>query len=185
MKIQPGTGHIFTSSSEGFSIDTSEQFPKSDVFDECYPFKIRMAGTSGSNYLFSCCPGTVNSLIPLIGASTTSITDRLDQNPTPTTTLNFDSNGYSYIHLKVSADYSDDIVTFPVPTVTDILYPRVISNSAQQFATVDSVFLLIATIFKDESGGITINQFVDGSMWCDRIQVGSVEAVPNYFFARA
>lgn len=185
MNIQPGVGHTFYSSSKGFSIDVTEQFPSSEIDDVCYPFRIKMAGKSGSDYLFSCCPGTVNSIIPQIGTSADA-DKRLDKSPTPTAVLNFDTDGYSYIHLKVSYDTDEDgRIIFPVPTPTDVLSPRVISNSEQQFATVDSVFYLIATIYKDSEGGITINQFADSSLWCDRIQVGSLEAVPNYFFAKS
>ena len=190
MKIQPGVGYTFDSSSRGFTLDTSEQFPKHDgaVVDSCYPFKIYMAGAGEEEeeFLFSCCPGTVNSIIPQLGITALEA-QRLDQVPTPTTVLNFSAAGYSYIHLKVSyIEGAGGAIVFPVSDQADSKYPRVISNSEQQFATVDSVFYLIATIYKDpETDAITINQFANGSLWADRIQVGSLENIPYYFFARS
>lgn len=189
MKIQPGVGYTFDSSSKGFTFDTSEQFPGPDVYagTSCYPFKIYLAGVDEEEeFLFSCCPGTVNSIIPQLGTEALEA-QRLDQVPTPTTVLNFSAAGYSYIHLKVSyIEGEGGAIVFPVSDQEDIQYPRVISNSEQQFATVDSVFYLIATIYKDPTtDAMTVNQFADSSLWCDRIQVGSLEAIPNYFFAKA
>ena len=189
MKIQPGIGYTFDSSSRGFTFDTSEQFPKPDVAEvSCYPFKIYLAGAGEEEgeFLFSCCPATVNTLIPQLGITALEA-QRLDQVPTPTTVLNFSEAGYSYIHLKVSQLTVDDVVQFPVTDEADILYPRVISNSIQQAPTFDSVFYLIATIYKDpETDKITINQLSNGSLWCDRILVGSSESgAPSYFFARS
>ena len=186
MTIQPGAGYTFTSSSLGTNLNIEKAWAPYQIFeDSCYPFKIYLAGEEEEEFLFSCCPGTVNSIIPQLGTAALEA-QRLDQVPTPTTVLNFSAAGYSYIHLKVSYIEEGGAIVFPVSDQADIQYPRVISNSEQQFATVDSVFYLIATIYKDPTtDAMTINQFANGSLWCDRIQVGSLEAVPNYFFAKA
>lgn len=183
MRIQPGVGYNFDSSNKGFTLDVSDPFPSSDIKELC-PFTI-LDRSSGSDYKFSAVPGTVNSIIPQIGIAADS-TKRLDQMPVPTTAYNFDGSGYSYIHLKVSALWGSYPVTFPVTDQTDILYPRIISNSTQQFATVDSVFFLLATVYKNPTtNAISITQLTCGSQWCDRIQVGNGESdIPYYFFAR-
>ena len=191
MSVQPGVGYTFTSSSLGTNLSVEKPWAPYPLYAQvefCYPFRIYLAGVGGEeeDFLFSCCPGTVNTLIPQLGITALEA-QRLDQVPTPTTALNFSEAGYSYIHLKVSYIESEEgSIIFPVSDQEDIQYPRVISNPEQQFATVDSVFYLIATIYKDpETDAMTINQFADSSLWCDRIQVGTLEAVPNYFFAKA
>jgi len=128
----------------------------------------------------------VNSVIPQIGIAPDA-TKRLDYVPTPTTTFNFDpATGYSYIYLKVSADYSTPPTLYPVTDQTDILYPRIISSSDQQAATDDSSFFLLAVAYQDPEAAsprpITITQLTCGSQWSDRIKVGSSTA--KYFFAR-
>lgn len=188
MTIQPGSGYTFTSSSLGTNLTIEKEWSPIYIDSSgCYPFRINLAGKDeDDDYLFECCPATVNSLIPQIGI-TADADKRLDEIPRPTTKLNFSESGYSYIHLKVSQLTVDDVVQFPVTDETDILYPRVISNSIQQAPTFDSVFYLIATIYKDpETDKITINQLSNGSLWCDRILVGSSESgAPSYFFARS
>ena len=109
-----------------------------------------------------------------------------DSVPTPTTTFNFDAvTGYSYIYLKVSADYSTPPTIYPVTDQTDILYPRIISNSVEQAATDDSAFFLLAVAYQDPAATppkpITITQLTCGSQWSDRIKVGTATA--KYFFA--
>jgi hypothetical protein len=183
MTIQPGSGYTFTASSLGTNLAIEK--PWAPLFwgaeNDC-PFTVSLKGTEESDYLFSCKPGTVNSIIPQLGTAA-SADMRLDTIPSPTTNLNFSSEGYSYIHLKVSIGTG---FVFPVNNQSDILYPRIISNSEQQFATADSVFLLLATVYKDpETDAITVNQLTCGSFWCDRIQVGLTTSMPYYFFAKA
>lgn len=183
MKIQPGVGYNFDSSDKGFTLDTSDPFPSSTKLpvSDC-PFTIVDRSEDGV-YQFSCVPGMVNSIIPQIGTVPDSA-KRLDQIPTPTTTFNFDAEGYSFIYLKVSADYSTPPTIYPVNDQTDILYPRIISNSVQQSASDDSAFFLLAVAYKEpETTTVVITQLTCGSQWSDRIKVGS--AVAKYFFARS
>jgi hypothetical protein len=189
MSIQPGTGYTFTSSSQGTNLTIEQQWAPIQLFasaQETCPFTIEDK-SSGTTYKFSCTPGMVNSVIPQIGISPDP-TKRLDQLPVPTTTFNFDpTTHYSYIYLKVSADYSSPPTVYPVTDQSDILYPRIISTSIEQTATDDSAFFLLATAYQDTSGSapypITIWQMTCGSQWSDRIKVGTSTA--KYFFARA
>ena len=187
MKIQPGVGYTFNSSSKGFTFDTSNPFPERDMkTEEVCPFTIVDASV-GETYKFSCAPGMVNSVIPQIGIAADPA-KRLDQLPVPTTTFNFDTEtGYSYIYLKVSALYEEGEPTqFPVTNQEDILYPRIISNSVEQYATDDSVFVLLATAYQDPEATapkpIKIWQVTCGSQWCDRVKLGTDTA--RYYFAR-
>lgn len=188
MSIQPGVGYTFTASSQGTNINIEKPWTPWTLYaaQETCPFTIVDASV-GETYKFSCTPGMVNSVIPQIGI-VADATKRLDYVPTPTTTFNFDpETGYSYIYLKVSADYSTPPTLYPVTDQTDILYPRIISNSVQQTATDDSAFFLLAVAYQDPepeaSKAITITQLTCGSQWTDRIKVG--ETTAKYFFARA
>jgi hypothetical protein len=189
MAIQPGVGYTFTASSQGTNLTIHNQWSPWASYDmeETCPFTIEDQSVS-TTYKFSCTPGVINSIIPQIGI-TADATKRLDKTPTPTTTFNFDpTTGYSYIYLKVSADYSSGPTVYPVTDETDILYPRIISTSTQQTATDDSAFFLLAVAYQDQTnpGGvatqITITQLTCGSQWSDRIKVGDTTA--KYFFAR-
>jgi hypothetical protein len=182
--MQPGVGYRFMSSSSGVTLDIGDPWPDSDAGTVC-PFTI-VDRSSGTDYKFSCIPGMVNSVIPQIGI-TADATKRLDQLPTPTTTFNFDpTTGYSYIYLKVSADYSSPPTIYPVTDQTDILYPRIISTSIEQTATDDSSFFLLATAYQDPAASppkpITIWQLTCGSQWSDRVKVGT--SVAKYFFSK-
>lgn len=189
MSVQPGVGYTFADSSQGTALTIHQPWAPVPLYytpEDACPFTIIDASV-GETYKFSCTPGMVNSIIPQIGI-TADPTKRLDQTPTPTTTFNFDpTTGYSYIYLKVSADYSSPPTLYPVTTETDILYPRIISNSVQQTATDDSAFFLLAVAYQDPdpeaAKTITITQLTCGSQWTDRIKVGTTTA--KYFFARA
>ena len=181
--MQPGVGYRFMSSSSGVTLDIGDPWPDSVAAAPC-PFTIVDASV-GTDYKFSCTPGMVNSVIPQIGIVALA-TQRLDYVPTPTTTFNFDpTTGYSYIYLKVSADYSTPPTIYPVTDQTDILYPRIISTSMENLATDVSAFFLLAVAYQDPSATppkpITITQLTCGSQWSDRIKVGT--AIAKYFFA--
>lgn len=188
MSVQPGVGYTFADSSQGTTLTVNQPWSPIPLYiqEETCPFTIVDASV-GTTYKFSCTPGMVNSVIPQIGI-VADAAKRLDKTPTPTTTFNFDpSTGYSYIYLKVSADYTSPPTLYPVTTETDILYPRIISNSVQQAATDDSSFFLLAVAYQDPSATppkpITITQLTCGSQWTDRVKVG--ETTAKYFFARA
>jgi hypothetical protein len=70
MRIQPGVGHIFDSSSSGFTLDTSEQFPDRDGVVSDHPFKIVNVAlrTSGgvTSVTYQVQSGTMNNLVPII-----------------------------------------------------------------------------------------------------------------------
>ena len=191
MSVQPGVGYTFTDSSQGTTLNVTQPWAAIPLYytpaDDC-PFTI-VDQSTGTTYKFSCTPGMVNSVIPQIGIAPLA-TKRLDYVPTPTTTFNFDpATGYSYIYLKVSADFTTPPTLYPVTDQTDILYPRIISTSVQQTATNDSAFFLLAVAYQDQAGGpttnptpVTITQLTCGSQWSDRIKVGAATA--KYFFAR-
>ena len=188
MSIQPGVGYIFTASSEGISLDTSEQFPTPDVVAVVCPFNLRQESSSSpSVYIFSAAPGMINSIIPQIGTAAL-FSQRLDQLPVPTTDFVFHvTTGYSYVYLEVGADYATPPTIFPVTDDTDVKYPRIVSFSTEQVSTDDEVYFLLASAYKDPAlpnpAPVTIFQLTCGSQYADRIKLGSLTA--RYFFARS
>lgn len=60
MKIQPGIGHVFDSSSMGFSIDTSEQFASTSSLAVCQ-LTIYGLRKVDADYFINVSPGSVNN----------------------------------------------------------------------------------------------------------------------------
>lgn len=173
MAIQPGPGYTFSASSLGENINIQQPWSEWDTSGPRCPFTIYSAGTvtpegEDPQYMFSAVPGHVNNLVPILGIGIDPAM-RLNQSPTPKTPFNFDEEGNSWIYLKVSTDGTD----YPVTVPTDILYPRIISNSIEQTDTEDSGFMLLAQAFQDtETKAITISQLTCGSIWTVRFKCG-------------
>jgi hypothetical protein len=87
MKIQPGVGYTFDSSSRGFTIDSSNPFPERDLSGTVDPLTPSIAG--GTITIF---PGTVNRYIPKVGEI------YIDATPAPTLT----ATGEGYVLVKVT-----------------------------------------------------------------------------------
>jgi hypothetical protein len=199
MKIQPGVGYNFDSSSHGFTLDTSDPFPSVAVAPKTHPFKIINVAlrTSGgaTTVTYQVQSGTINNLVPLIDDYVSSTEVKLDRvtsgvaNP-PTGELvssNYDATTKtSYITLragpKTAAPY-----TYPDTDDTSNQYPVIISGNTFP-VTPDSDtwgYLVIGTITVDSittPTTFTVNQNVSGSLWADRIKVNGLTA--SYYYAR-
>lgn len=139
-----------------------------------HPFKVINLG----NDTFKVVAGTIDDLVPQLGITADS-SRRLDSDPAPTETWNFNESNYSYIYLKVGCDTTTN--AFPVSNQSDVLYPRVVSVTSEQASDDDSGYLLIATAYKDPATNkITIWQYIRNSEWADRIKIGTTA---KYFFA--
>ena len=91
MKIQPGVGYTFDSSSRGFTIDSTDPFPGFDLRNPVVPLTPSIAGDKVTIQ-----PGMVNRYIPKIGE------EYIDRSPPPTITIT--GNGY----ILVKATYEPD-----------------------------------------------------------------------------
>jgi hypothetical protein len=148
MKIQPGLGYTFDSSSSGFTIDTSEPFPgpvnSTVVYLDPYLNGDKVGAT----------PGAVNRYIPKIG------TVYLDAATPPTITVTAEG------HVLVKAVYevnkffprTAEIVfvtgaTPPADTETDGYYPLAKINSA------GGVYSMV----KLGSGNLVVNRLKAGA----------------------
>ena len=199
MKIQPGVGYTFDSSSKGFTLDTSDPFPSRDGVVSGHPFKIVNVAlrTSGgvTSVTYQVQSGTINNLVPLIDDYASGTDVKLDRvtagvsNP-PTAELvssNFDATTKtSYITLRAGAKTASPY-TYPDNDDTTNQYPVIIGNNTFPVTPDDNVwgFLVIGTITVDNittPTTFTVSQNVTGSLWADRIKLGSATA--TYYYAR-
>ncbi len=199
MKLQPGVGYTFDSSSRGFTLDTSDPFPDSTVATAGHPFKIVKVAlrTSGgaSTVTYQVQSGTLNNLVPKIDDYVSGTDVKLDRvtagvaNP-PTAELvssNFDATTKtSYITLRAGAEIASPY-TYPDPLVTSNQYPVIIGGNVAPSTPDDDVwgFLVIGTITVDSITApttFTVNQNVTGSLWADRIKINGMTA--RYYYAR-
>jgi hypothetical protein len=193
MKIQPGVGYTFDSSSKGFTLDTSEQFPDNSQ-PYRHPFQIINARiNAGGNVIYQVQSGTINNIVPLLDdylSSTTVLLNRVTAgvaNP-PTaelTSVNYDATTKtSYIALRSGPDATTN--DFPSSDVISARYPVVIGGNDPAVADTDTAgYVFIGTITVDNASTpttFTVSQNVTGSLWADRIKLGTITAA--YYYAR-
>lgn len=180
--IQPGAGYGFTSGGFGFSLDTTNPFSE-DTGESCVPLRINYKGyqASGSTHSFGACVGTVNNLVPqLLEDAVWVKLDRLVSGvPTPPVgVINFTS-GLTYFYLRCGASASGD---FPETDDTQDKYPKIISSGTVLTDTDDYGYILLAHGSADSNNVMTLYQDVSGSLWGDRLKLGSLTA--KYYYAR-
>ena len=199
MKIQPGVGYTFDSSSKGFTLDTSDPFPSRDGVVSGHPFKIVNVAlrTSGgaTTVTYQVQSGSINNLVPTLDDYASGTTVKLDRvtagvaNP-PTAeivTAFYDATTKtSYITLRAGAKTASPY-TYPDDDVTSNQYPQIISGNTFPVTPDDNVwgFLVIGTITVDNittPTTFTVSQNVTGSLWADRIKLAGITA--RYFYAR-
>jgi hypothetical protein len=199
MKIQPGVGYNFDSSSKGFTLDISDPFPSRDGVVSGHPFKLINVAlrTSGgaTTVTYQVQSGTINNLVPLIDDYVSGTEVKLDRvtagvaNP-PTGELassNYDATTKtSYITLRAGAEIASPYA-YPDPLVTSNQYPVIIGGNIAPTTPDDNVwgYLVIGTITVDSittPTTFTVNQNVSGSLWADRIKINGMTA--RYYYAR-
>lgn len=205
MSIQPGTGYTFTASSQGtnFSIQTPwAPWTNYNLAEEyIHPFKIINVSivTSGGSPVvrYQVQSGTINNLVAAIDDFTAGSlvllnrTDPITGAPNPPT-AQLSSGSYdpttktSYIVLRsgpaVASPYDYPDPTFS-PTATR--YPQIIGGTSVPADADTWGFVCIGTITVDNVTTPTtfsVTQFVTGSLWSDRIKLGTETA--RYYYAR-
>jgi hypothetical protein len=199
MKIQPGVGYNFDSSSHGFTLDTSDPFPGRDGVSSGHPFKIVNVAlrTSGgaTTVTYQVQSGTLNNLVPLLDDYASGTTVKLDRttsgvaNP-PTAeivTAFYDATTKtSYITLRAGPKTASPY-TYPDDDDTTNQYPVIVPGNVAPVSPDTDVwgFLVIGTITVDNITApttFTVNQNVTGSLWADRIKLAGITA--RYYYAR-
>ncbi len=183
MKIQPGVGYTFDSSSQGFTFDTSEQFPAHPGGASDHPFKIvnLTYDTGGSSWLYQVSPGTLNNEVAqILEDGVWVLLNRMTAGvPTyPTSVLNFTS-GVSYVYLRAGVDSSSN---FPGQDNTMDEWPRIVSSGTELSDTDTYGYIKLAQLTATSVPSITVNQYVTGSLYGDRIKLGTLTA--KYYYSR-
>ena len=192
MKIQPGVGYTFDSSSKGFTLDTSDPFPDRDSQPiVCSPFKVHsvVEETAGASTIvtYQICPATVNNLMPQVYNETEEVFEYLDDlTEGYKLILDFASTSSCFIYLRAGPDATTN--DFPAqapisPYDPDDPYPTVFNTGGALPADTDTFgYVLLAKVNSLGSGVYTVDQYVTGSLWGDRIKLGTTTA--KYYYAR-
>lgn len=181
MKIQPGVGYNFDSSSSGFTLDASDAFPASRA-QAYHPFQVINVVLDASTWLYQVAPGTMNNEVAQIEEDSVWVyTNRTAGGlpDWPVSVLNFTATK-SYIYLRAGVDQTND--AFPGQTDNEDEWPRIISSGTMLSDTNDFGYILIAEATEGPGPVCTVNQYVTGSLWGDRIKLGSLTA--KYYYAR-
>ena len=191
MKIQPGIGYTFDSSSKGFTLDTSEQFPDNPN-GATHPFQIVKAYIVSSKVRFQVVSGAINNLVPLIddiGGGQVKLNRVTSGVPNPPTcelsSTNYDSvTKTSYIVLRAGPSASTGV--YPDTDDTTTRYPVIIGGNTATPVDLDTWgFIIIGSITVDSTTApttFTVSQNVTGSLWADRLKLGTLTA--KYYYAR-
>jgi hypothetical protein len=196
--IQPGSGYGFTSGGFGFTLNTENPFPQETETNFKHPLKIvnvnlRTSGGS-TTVTYQVQSGTINNLVPKIDDFASGTGVKLDRvtsgvaNP-PTAELvssNYDATTKtSYITLRAGPSLSTG--AYPDSNDTTNQYPVIIGGNTFPVTPDDNVwgFLVIGTITVDSittPTAFTVSQNISGSLWADRLKLGTATA--TYYYAR-
>lgn len=189
-RIQPGSGYGFTSGGYGFTINTTSPFPSESEVSTKHPFKVIPVGPSGSNFRYQVVSGTLNNIVPEIDDVITATEVLLDRttagvpNP-PTGQLSINtSTEESWIYLRAGVSTTSPY-NFPDTNIANTPYPKIISSDVQLTDTDTYGYVLLAKFEMDSSSAPTAGalfQYVYGSLWGDRIKLGTTTA--KYYYAR-
>lgn len=156
-----------------------------DDGDGCFPFRVHDVKDLPEFRTYEICPGTINNLMPQVFNTVTEAWEYLDD-LTPGYQLipNF-TTGECWVALRVGKDAATN--EFPAQTpdgTADDPYPRIITQGSDPAGSDSDLFgfITIAKITEVGGGVYTVDQYVTGSLWADRIKLGS--AVATYYYAR-
>jgi len=190
--LNPGVGYAFTRTSSGSHLEILQPWSRPIIqtaSDSVYPFQVTDLGkkTGVDEWYFSVEPGLVNNINPMIEGTSwymnhMPVSDwqmvyyKWNFNPT---------SHYSYIVLKLGYDsstkkYPDDNTSHVSASPS---YPVVASLTFMPTTDDTDSYIVLATAYQDPTTkAITVWQAVTGSLWTDRIKVGSNAA--TYYFAK-
>lgn len=186
-KIQPGSGYGFNSGGFGFTLNTVDPFAafNQEAF-KTHPLQIISLSydSGGSAWTYQVVPGTLNNVVPEILEDGVWIAlDRTTAGKPdwPTSVVNFSAGSpkKSYIYLRGGVDPTTK--AFPSPVSSDQT-ARIISSNVVLTDTDTYGYVLLCEITEGTGNVISFNQFISGSLWGDRIKLGTTTA--KYYYAR-
>jgi hypothetical protein len=196
MTIQPGVGYTFTASSQGSNLNIEKPWAPWTTYnvveDVCTPFKVKNVKTvtegESSIVTYEICPGTINNLMPQVFNETSEAFEYLDGlTAGAKLILDFDGTSSSLVYLRVGPDASSPFAFpqgAPIGTADpDDPYPRIYNTGGALPADTDTLaYLLIAKVNALGGGVYSVDQYVTGSLWGDRVKVNGMTA--KYYYAR-
>jgi len=196
MSIQPGVGYTFTSSSLGTNLNIERPWAPWTTYnvveDVCAPFKVKNVKTvtegESSIVTYEICPGTINNLMPQVYNETSEAFEYLDGlTAGAKLILDFDGTSSSLVYLRVGPDASSPFAFpqgAPIGTADpDDPYPRIYNTGGALPADTETLaYLLIAKVNALGGGVYSVDQYVTGSLWGDRVKVNGMTA--KYYYAR-
>ena len=198
MSVQPGVGYTFTSSSLGTNLNIQNAWAPWQLTgyfpDDGHPFKIiNVSINAGGNVIYQVQSGTINNIVPVIDdyiSATEVLLNRVtagvpDPPTAELTSVNYEAATLtSYIALRSGPDATTN--DFPSSDVTSARYPVVIGGNDPLVADTDTQgFIFLGTITVDSTTApttFTVSQNVTGSLWADRLKLGTLTA--QYYYAR-
>jgi len=203
MSVQPGVGYTFKDSSQGTTLNIEKPWAPWTTYatteDPGHPFKIVnvQIGTSGGSPVvrYQVQSGIINNLVPKIDdyvSGTEVLLNRVTSGVADPPTAELVSSNYdattltSYITLRAGAKTTSPY-NYPDDIFSSNQYPVIIGGNTFPVTPDDNVwgFLVIGTITVDSITApttFTVAQNVTGSLWADRIKLGTTTA--RYYYAR-
>lgn len=184
-KIQPGAGYGFTSSGYGYSLNTNPPFDLSeDAAAPDHPFKVSITWNEDAAMFFATVTaGTINNIVPVIwGGGPTD--DLLTKVPKPEMGLATVQVPPGQIYFYIRAGKDPTFNTFPTNDRDNAGYPQVWITADPVDDSDDYGYILLAqaNVTVSTKKVNWLSQFVTGSLWADRIKVGSLTA--RYYYSR-
>lgn len=189
MAIRNGSGYVFSTVNNQSTIGIEKEF--ADMYegtpDVCSPFKVKNVRLEGSIVLYEICPGTFNNLMPQVYNEEEETFEYLDDLTAGyQLVLDFASTTSSLVYLRVGKDATTG--AFPpgapiTPYDPDDPYPTVFNTGGALPADTDTYgYIALAKVNEITATSYTIDQYVTGSLWGNRIKLGDNTA--RYFYAR-
>jgi len=182
-QMQPGSGYTFKASSSGTTLNIDTPFVFYDFADgentaPMHPYKVINANSS----TFQVVPGTLNNNPTVVDGTQGLSPDWLTDVPPPTLSWDWNiSTDKSYVYLVAGPDSSTHI--YPSDNSEHDSYPGVAAFSDLLTDNDDYGYLLLAEAkLNTADSTVTVTQYVTGSLWADRIKLGTLTA--KYYYAR-
>jgi hypothetical protein len=156
-----------------------------DDGDGCFPFRVHGVKDLPEYRTYEICPGTINNLMPQVFNTVTEEWEYLDDLTPGYELIPEFTTGECWVALRVGKDTATN--QFPASTpdgTADDPYPRIITQGSDPAGSDSDLFgfITIAKITEVGGGVYTVDQYVTGSLWADRIKLG--DAVATYYYAR-
>jgi hypothetical protein len=156
---------------------------------ECFPFKVKdlkyVTPTEGAPYaVYNICPGTLNNIMPLIYDDVNEAWVYMDIIPQPQIALEAGTETWIVLRAGPSSSFFNDFpATTPGSPPENDPYPRIYTlNSMPPDDTDQLSYVILAKVTKLPDDQFQVDQYVTGSLWGDRIKMGTQTA--TYYYAR-